>query len=44
MKLFGYDTGTIGGILGMRYWNLLFATNGREDITADEESLIVSIL
>ncbi|KAL1303110.1 hypothetical protein AAFC00_006548 [Neodothiora populina] len=42
--LFGYDTGTIGGILGMRYWQELFATNGRSEITASEESLIVSIL
>lgn len=42
--LFGYDTGTIGGILGMTYWKQLFSTNGRDDITAGEESLIVSIL
>lgn len=28
----------------MRYWQNLFATNGRDEITAGEESLIVSIL
>ncbi|KAK3676368.1 Plasma membrane low glucose sensor [Recurvomyces mirabilis] len=42
--LFGYDTGTIGGILGMEYWQTQFATNGRDSITPAEESLIVSIL
>lgn len=28
----------------MQYWQNLFATNGRTEITASEESLIVSIL
>jgi MFS transporter, SP family, sugar:H+ symporter len=42
--LFGYDTGTIGGILAMPYWQEEFATGGRDEITFSEESLIVSIL
>ena len=48
--LFGYDTGTIGGILAMPYWRKLFSTgyiNPKDnmlDVTADEKSLIVSIL
>ncbi|KAK3074176.1 Plasma membrane low glucose sensor [Teratosphaeriaceae sp. CCFEE 6253] len=42
--LFGYDTGTISGILGMNYWQRTFATNGREEITGSQEALIVSIL
>ncbi|KAK5706710.1 Plasma membrane low glucose sensor [Elasticomyces elasticus] len=41
---FGYDTGTISGILGMTYWQRLFATDGCEEITGSQESLIVSIL
>ncbi len=42
--LFGYDTGTISGILAMDYWVREFAEDGRTDITASQESLIVSIL
>lgn len=48
--LFGYDTGTIGGILAMPYWRDLFSTgyinpkDGKPDVTSDEKSLIVSIL
>lgn len=42
--LFGYDTGTIGGILAMPYWIETFATGNNEGITPDQQSLIVSIL
>ncbi|KAF2105385.1 general substrate transporter [Lophiotrema nucula] len=48
--LFGYDTGTIGGILGMKYWRQEFSTgftndkDGLPDVTADQTSEIVSIL
>ena len=51
--LFGYDTGTIGGILNMKYWINQFATPGHEKlkegvmtkyITSDQSSEIVSIL
>lgn len=42
--LFGYDTGTIGGILAMDYWIETFCTNPECDLTAGQESLIVSIL
>ena len=42
--LFGYDTGTIGGILAMDFWEREFATGANNDITPDQESLIVSIL
>ncbi|KAH7068498.1 general substrate transporter [Paraphoma chrysanthemicola] len=47
--LFGYDTGTIGGILGMTYWKDTFSTGykndkGELDVTSDQSSLIVSIL
>ncbi|KAF2465050.1 general substrate transporter [Lindgomyces ingoldianus] len=48
--LFGYDTGTIGGILGMHYWRKEFSTgftnkkDGLPDITASQSSEIVSIL
>ncbi|RYN30686.1 putative glucose transporter rco-3 [Alternaria arborescens] len=48
--LFGYDTGTIGGILGMKHWRELFSTgfknrtDGLPDVTAEQTSLIVSIL
>ncbi|KAH8732654.1 general substrate transporter [Phaeosphaeriaceae sp. PMI808] len=47
--LFGYDTGTIGGILGMTYWKDTFSTGyknakGELDISAAQSSLIVSIL
>jgi len=47
--LFGYDTGTIGGILGMKHWKELFSTGyvndkGEPDVDASQTSLIVSIL
>ncbi|KIW69950.1 hypothetical protein PV04_02262 [Phialophora macrospora] len=48
--LFGYDTGTIGGILAMKYWRRLFSTgyinpkDNHEDVTASQTSEIVSIL
>lgn len=46
--LFGYDTGTIGGILAMDYWKRQFSTGyevgGVPDITAAQTSEIVSIL
>jgi len=48
--LFGYDTGTIGGILAMKYWRSLFSTgyiNPKDhlpDVTASQTSEIVSIL
>jgi SP family sugar:H+ symporter-like MFS transporter len=47
--LFGYDTGTISGILAMPYWQSLFSTgyvdpNGDRNITTSQESAIVSIL
>lgn len=47
--LFGYDTGTIGGILGMTHWKDLFSTGyvnakGEKDVDASQTSLIVSIL
>ncbi|KAF2662999.1 high affinity glucose transporter RGT2 [Lophiostoma macrostomum CBS 122681] len=48
--LFGYDTGTIGGILGMEHWRRQFSTgyvnkkDGIPDVTASQTSLIVSIL
>ena len=48
--LFGYDTGTIGGILAMPYWRKLFSTgyinpnDGKPDVTSSQTSLIVSIL
>jgi SP family sugar:H+ symporter-like MFS transporter len=42
--LFGYDTGTIAGILTMPYWKALFSTQPDGSITASEDSLIVSIL
>ncbi|KAK5994898.1 Major facilitator-type transporter ecdD [Cladobotryum mycophilum] len=47
--LFGYDTGTISGIMAMRYWKDLFSTGyrgptGELDITTAQESGIVSIL
>lgn len=41
--LFGYDTGTIGGILDMTYWQRTFATSG-DNITSSEKAQIVSIL
>lgn len=47
--LFGYDTGTISGILAMGYWQNLFSTGyvdptGHRNITTSQESAIVSIL
>ncbi|RYP40990.1 hypothetical protein DL767_001306 [Monosporascus sp. MG133] len=47
--LFGYDTGTISGILAMPYWQRLFSTgyidaHGNPNVTASQESAIVSIL
>ncbi|KIW15311.1 hypothetical protein PV08_05356 [Exophiala spinifera] len=48
--LFGYDTGTIGGILAMKYWRQLFSTgyinptDDFPDVTAAQTSEIVSIL
>jgi SP family sugar:H+ symporter-like MFS transporter len=47
--LFGYDTGTISGILAMPYWKNLFSTgyidpDGDRNITTSQESAIVSIL
>ncbi|KAG6040233.1 hypothetical protein E4U41_001210 [Claviceps citrina] len=47
--LFGYDTGTISGILAMPYWQDTFSTGyrnpeGHLDVTTTQESAIVSIL
>jgi len=42
--LFGYDTGTISGILAMKYWKKEFATASNGELTSAEDSLIVSIL
>ncbi|OIW29201.1 glucose transporter-like protein [Coniochaeta ligniaria NRRL 30616] len=47
--LFGYDTGTISGILAMPYWQDLFSTGyvnnkGHLDITPAQSSAVVSIL
>ncbi|KAM5352772.1 hypothetical protein ACJ41O_005494 [Fusarium nematophilum] len=47
--LFGYDTGTISGILAMPYWQRLFSTGyvdaqGNPNVTTSQESAIVSIL
>ena len=48
--LFGYDTGTIGGILAMPYWRNLFSTgyinktDGKLDVSSTQKSEIVSIL
>lgn len=47
--LFGYDTGTIGGILAMPYWLETFSTgytdaDGNPAITSSQSSMIVSIL
>jgi SP family sugar:H+ symporter-like MFS transporter len=44
-----YDTGTIGGILAMPYWQDQFSTGhvnakGHLDITSSQSSMIVSIL
>ncbi|KAI6713087.1 hypothetical protein B2J93_5332 [Marssonina coronariae] len=47
--LFGYDTGTISGILAMNFWQNEFSTGYRDsenhlNITASQTSLVVSIL
>jgi sugar porter (SP) family MFS transporter len=46
--LFGYDTGTIGGILAMKYWVKEFAkdkdADGNTVLGSGDKSLIVSIL
>lgn len=47
--LFGYDTGTISGILAMDYWRDTFSTgyrdpNGHLDVSPSQSSAIVSIL
>lgn len=47
--LFGYDTGTISGILAMDYWRTLFSTGYRDptghlDVSPSQSSAIVSIL
>ncbi|KAL2358145.1 general substrate transporter [Cryomyces antarcticus] len=47
--LFGYDTGTIGGILAMPFWLKTFSTGakdalGQPTITAQQSSEIVSLL
>ncbi|KAI1751366.1 high-affinity glucose transporter RGT2 [Xylaria castorea] len=47
--LFGYDTGTISGILTMPYWQRLFSTgyvnsSGAPDVSPSQSSAIVSIL
>ncbi|RMZ77599.1 hypothetical protein DV737_g4250, partial [Chaetothyriales sp. CBS 132003] len=47
--LFGYDTGTISGILAMTYWKDHFSTGYRDDtgalnVSASQTSEIVSIL
>ncbi|KAH8646621.1 glucose transporter-like protein [Xylariales sp. PMI_506] len=47
--LFGYDTGTIAGILAMDYWQNLFSTGyrntkGHLDVSPSQSSAIVSIL
>jgi MFS transporter, SP family, sugar:H+ symporter len=47
--LFGYDTGTISGILAMDYWRALFSTgyvdsSGHPDVSPSQSSAIVSIL
>ncbi|KAH8586394.1 high-affinity glucose transporter [Bisporella sp. PMI_857] len=47
--LFGYDTGTIGGILAMPYWQKEFSTGyidsaGHRNVSAAQSATIVSIL
>ncbi|RDL31906.1 General substrate transporter [Venustampulla echinocandica] len=48
--LYGYDTGTIGGILAMKYWRELFSTgyinpvDGGLDVSPSQSAEIVSIL
>ena len=47
---YSYDTGTIGGILGMKYWRNEFSTgyintkDHYKDVTSSQSSEIVSIL
>ncbi|KAF2474140.1 glucose transporter-like protein [Lindgomyces ingoldianus] len=42
--LFGYDTGTISGILAMPYWLREFSTEADGELTGSQDALIVSIL
>ncbi|OQD78959.1 hypothetical protein PENANT_c070G08299 [Penicillium antarcticum] len=48
--LFGYDTGTISGILAMKYWRKKFSTgyvnpaDHYPDVNASQSSMIVSLL
>ncbi|KAJ5306902.1 hypothetical protein PENANT_c003G06296 [Penicillium antarcticum] len=48
--LFGYDTGTISGILAMKFWREMFSTgyinekDGLLDVTSSQSSMIVSLL
>ncbi|KAJ6067926.1 uncharacterized protein N7446_004963 [Penicillium canescens] len=48
--LFGYDTGTISGILAMKFWREMFSTgyinekDGLPDVTSSQSSMIVSLL
>ncbi|KAL9599706.1 MAG: hypothetical protein Q9219_003694 [cf. Caloplaca sp. 3 TL-2023] len=48
--LYGYDTGTIGGILAMPYWRRTFSTgyvnleDGELDVSPSQSSQIVSLL
>ncbi|KAA8648406.1 hypothetical protein EYZ11_000339 [Aspergillus tanneri] len=48
--LFGYDTGTISGILAMKHWRQLFSTgyinpvDNFPDVTSSQSSMIVSLL
>jgi SP family sugar:H+ symporter-like MFS transporter len=47
--LYGYDTGTISGILEMTYWKNTFSTGARDSsgnlmVSSSEQSAIVSIL
>jgi len=47
--LFGYDTGTISGIIAMPYWMNLFSTGyvnpqGQHDVSPSQSAAVVSIL
>ncbi|KAJ5917126.1 hypothetical protein N7466_010680 [Penicillium verhagenii] len=48
--LFGYDTGTISGILAMKHWRNMFSTgyinpdDHLPDVTSSQSSMIVSLL
>lgn len=42
--LYGYDTGTISGILAMPYWLKEFTPGPQHELNSDDKSLIVSIL